>query len=240
MERFFLNQKITQGQTITIEDAEIVHKISHVLRAKIGDEFKIFNGTGSEYLAKISAISKNAVALSVDATSNTNTESKIELNLYCGLIKKNRFETILEKCTEIGVTGFFPIISKRAVVQIESSPERWEKIIIEAAQQSGRTMIPKLHAPKNLSDMFEILKEDNAQIILASEAGGSQDVHVELQKLDISKPINLFIGPEGGWSPEELEEFKKLKAITVNLGERILRAETAAMVFSAFCIYLLQ
>src|SRR6185369_6346921 len=132
------------------------------------------------------------------------------------------------------------VISDRAVVHTETSPARWEKIIIEAAQQSGRVRIPKIHDPQKLHDVLEQLAQNKAQIVLAAESAGQQNIAEAVTKLDPTKPINLFIGPEGGWTDAEIEAFEKLGPLKLNLGSRILRSETAAMVFSAFCVYLLK
>jgi 16S rRNA (uracil1498-N3)-methyltransferase len=237
MERFFLNQKLAAGLNAEITDPEQVHKISHVLRLKKGAQILVFDAAGMEYLAQVKNADKKSVQILIEQTRETTAEPKIKINLYCGLIKKNRFEIILEKCTEIGVAQFYPIVSERAVVHTESVPQRWKKIIIEAAQQSGRKHIPEIHDPEKLQEILNKFPA-GAQIVLASEQGGTKEIAKSIANLKPTENINLFIGPEGGWTSAELEMFDKAGAIKLNLGSRILRAETAAIVFSAFCIYL--
>lgn len=233
MERFYYNQALT-GNAVLLTDPEIIHKIVSVLRLKRGNRIIIFDTAQKEFLVEITEVNKKTVGAGIVEERQPKSEPNIDLILFPSLFKKNRFEWMLEKCTEIGVSEFRPIITKRSMVKSETTPERWQKIILEAIQQSGRVKIPKLFAADNLSDA---LKNLSGKIMVADENSKLSDLSEISVLKESDKRINLFIGPEGGWDDQELNQFKKCGATFLNLGSRILRAETACLIFSAFCIY---
>jgi|SRR5579872_305479 len=233
MERFFIEQNLHPGP-LKINDPETVYKMVVVLRGRPGDTVSVFGLNKKEFLAEIKTLDKKQVELQLGQAAEKNTEPGVTIILYPSLLKKNRFEMLLEKCTEIGVTTFQPIITARSVVKTEDSPQRWNKIAIEAAQQSGRTTVPKINSPIKLEQALKNIKD--GKILVGAEQAASGNIIKQLSGL--SKQLHLFIGPEGGWEPKEFELFKNYQALQLNLGARILRAETAAMVLSALCVYL--
>lgn len=232
MERFYFEHQIKEGERIS--DPEIIHKIKNVLRLRSGDLICAFDISGAEYTATL-RIEKDSLILEKLEQNSTDTEPGFELILYPALIKKSRFEWLIEKCTEIGVSKFVPIISERTEVRSEKADPRWKRIAIEAGQQSGRTKIPQIEAPQKLEKALNSIGE--GQILVAAERQGSDNPAEKIQAAS-TKKLHLFIGPEGGWSDADLALFKPHQTMTISLGERILRAETAAVVFTAFCIYL--
>lgn len=234
MERFYIPQKFHVGETETITDQETLFKITKVLRLKPGGKIQVFNNEGFEYYATIIKTGKKELSIQIAEIVNNQAEAPINLFLYPSLIKKNRFEWMLEKCTEIGVRNFVPVISERSVIKKESAPQRWQKIIVEACQQSERVYIPAIQEPINLD---QVLNSISGQIIIAQERTESSNINTALENIKFNEIVHLFIGPEGGWSQRELELFNKHKAVNLNLGKRILRSETAAVAISALLIY---
>jgi len=233
MERFFIDQPLQTG-TLEITDEEQAFKISTVLRGNVGDKIAVFGSNQKEFAAQIKGINRKWVGLELGEEIRRGTEPATKVFLYPSLIKKNRFETVIEKCTEIGVAEFRPVLTERSVVKTDEPPERWRKIAIEAAQQSGRLIVPEIKAPVPLREALE--KIQSGKIVVAAEKQQRTNPAEILPQA--GQEFHLFVGPEGGWFPEEIELFKKYDPIILNLGARILRAETANIVFSAFCIYL--
>lgn len=239
MERFFIDHPVAQGR-LEITDQEQIHKISTVLRGTSGSEISVFGSNQKEFRARIENASRKLVTLELQEEIERSTEPRRKLFLYPSLIKKNRFEFIIEKCTEAGVFEFRPIQSARSIVKTAEPPERWRKIAVEAAQQSGRLAVPQIKPPASLQQALANI--GSGRIVAAienrlDEKQGSENP-AELLAKAAGQELHLFIGPEGGWTPEEIELLKKYNPLILNLGARILRAETASIVCSAFCIYL--
>jgi 16S rRNA (uracil1498-N3)-methyltransferase len=232
MQRVYTTEKIA-GNSITLLDKEIAHRLHSVLRMKAGQRFYLFDPSGIEVLAEITSIDGKHVSVGFVNNISRNTKPKRTLNLYCSLFKKQRFEWMLEKCTEVGVFEFHPVISEHALIKEfvgKSAAEnlRWQKILISAAEQSEHTFVPKLYTAISLSQALDEAKEN---IFVAAERMGNGD-----RNIFSGDKVNLFIGPEGGWSTEELEMFKKRRAKFVGFGSNILRAETACIVGSAIAL----
>jgi 16S rRNA (uracil1498-N3)-methyltransferase len=232
MQRVYTTEKLA-GNSITLLDKEIAHRLHSVLRMKAGQQFYLFDSSGMEVLAEITSIDSKHVSIGFVNNISRDTKPKRTLNLYCSLFKKQRFEWMLEKCTEVGVFEFHPVISEHSVIKEFSGKSagenlRWQKILISAAEQSEHTFVPKLYPAKSLSEILDEVKEN---IFVAAERISAADANVFSGEL-----VNLFIGPEGGWSAGEMELFKKHGAKFVSFGNNILRAETACIVGSAIAL----
>lgn len=232
MQRVYTNEKIA-GNSTTLFDKEIAHRLHSVLRMKTGDRFYLFDSSGLEVLAEITSIDGKHVSVGFVNNISRNTKPKRTLNLYCSLFKKQRFEWMLEKCTEVGVFEFHPVISEHALIKEfagKSTTEklRWQKILVSAAEQSEHNFVPKLYPAISLDQALEEVEENIFVAAERIEASGA--------KVFEGSEINLFIGPEGGWSQTELDLFKKHNAKFVSFGNNILRAETACIVGSAIAL----
>jgi 16S rRNA (uracil1498-N3)-methyltransferase len=166
-------------------------------------------------------------------------EPAIQLTLYQALMKRDKFEWVLQKGTEIGVTHFVPLVTQRSLVQDidikESKQLRWQKILTEAAEQSGRGCIPTLHPPQTLA---EALAAHPAQRgLIAWEEAEGLTIRGALAGGERPSQISLFIGPEGGFAAEEVAAAQVAGIQAITLGKRILRAETAALVASALILH---
>lgn len=213
----------------------------NVLRQGIGDEITVLNGRGQEYLAKIIRIDPESVTAELLEETSRAAEPTVWLNLVQSLPKLDKFEWIIQKNTELGVSRFQPAITERSMAKIkedlkERKEERWRKIIQEAAEQSGRKIVPEL-APVNSWD--EILKGLGGGLTLIPWEGerkrSLKDVLAGLTS--VPERITIIIGPEGGFSQKEVEEAIEKGAVPVTLGPRILRTETAGLVVATAIFY---
>lgn len=227
--RFFLNN--TLGEDLKIEEKGLLHQMNTVLKFKIGESIAIFNSLNTfDYIYNIKNIDKKSIFLSFN-NKEENLSQDIErniVNLYISLIKKDNLDLILTKCTEIGIFSFTPIISERVEKKNIASfnKKRGEKIIIEAIEQSGWRNVPNIFDLKTLEEALKGLQNkseiENTFILDIGE--------VNNMRVNKNEAINLFIGPEGGWTENERELFKKYKIKTISFGKNVLRAETAAIV----------
>lgn len=227
--RFFLNNPL--GEDLKIEEKGLLHQMNTVLKFKIGESIAIFNSLNTfDYIYNIKNIDKKSIFLSFN-NKEENLSQDIErniVNLYISLIKKDNLDLILTKCTEIGIFSFTPIISERVEKKNIASfnKERLEKIIIEAVEQSGWGSLPNIFELKRLEETLKDL-QNKGEI---DNTFGLDIGEVNSVKINKNEAINLFIGPEGGWTENERELFKKYKIKTISFGKNVLRAETAAIV----------
>lgn len=231
MHRFFVDPKTISGDQFLIKDAGIIHQISKVLRMHSGDKLILLDNFGGEFLAEISKTEKLNIAGKIIKSAKKKELVQRKLTLYPSLLKKDNFELVLQKCTELGVFAFQPIITNRTIKIKKEIPDRWRDIVSEAAEQSGRVFIPEIFTPIKIE---KALSQKTSQIrFIAHEKEKNRRLKSELEKISASESIDIFIGPEGGFSENEISFAQKAGIITVSLGSLILRAETASIVASA-------
>lgn len=245
MNRFFVNpsQVDTVKEEITIIGDDVKH-ISKVLRLSIGAEIEICDGEAWEYICSIKGVSKEEVIVSIDQKEPLKTESSLRVILYQGLPKGTKMDLILQKTTEMGIAEIIPVITERTVVQLkdvkdkEKKTERWFKITEEAAKQSKRGIIPKVHMPLLYKDAI-IQSSENDVNIMAYEKESIKGLKNLLTKgiNKDSKRIGIWIGPEGGFTEEEIRLALGNNVNTVSLGPRILRTETAGFALLSMVMY---
>lgn len=251
MRRFYIEN--IEGDTVIIDGSE-AHHIRNVLRQKIGDEVFLFDGTENEYKAEISEfLSFNngpAVKLKIVSKTHKDIEPSVKINLYQALPRLKKFDFIVEKATELGVNKIIPVISERVqlpkdAVKNPAKLERWRKIALSAAKQCGRVLVPEVAEIAKFKDAVVVGAAKQSQnetlSIIPWECEQNNSLKKVLKSLN-SQPstVNLFIGPEGGFSNEEAELAKINGIIPVSLGKRILRAETAPIAVIANLIYELE
>lgn len=246
MQRFFVEN--IDGDMAKISGSE-AHHLKAVLRKKVGDVVFLFDGKSNEYETKISEITNN-VKLKIISKMQKDFEPKIKINLFQSIPKLKKFDFIVEKSTELGVSKIIPIISERTIPELslraKAKQSRWQKITLSAAKQCGRTIIPEISPittfqnavksvciGKNLSESVSIIPWE-------CEKKNTLKTVIKSLNLAISQSLNLFIGPEGGFSNAEIELAKKCGAIPVTLGKRILRTETAPIVVISNILYELE
>jgi 16S rRNA (uracil1498-N3)-methyltransferase len=223
LQRFFINQKIELGE-MSVSDAGVVHQIKNVFRMKGGEEIVIFDGSGFEFKARVSEVSKNSLTLNILEKIENKVFPKNKITLCQSLIKKDNFEWIVEKGTELGVSEFLPIVSERSEKK-NLNIERLNIIAKEATEQSGRAIVPKILNPQALNDVLNTIDTKTAIVFDSSGSSFSSSKSLFL----IHDSLFFFIGPEGGWTEKELELFKSKNIPIYSLGNMTLRAETGAI-----------
>ena len=208
--RFFISQKIGDASEITVADKDIYYQIVRVLRRRKGDALEMLDNSGFEYRCVIQNIGKSDLTLSVWSKKLNPAEPEIYVTLYQSLLKKDKMEWVLEKCTEIGVSSFVPVLSEHSV-KLNFNMDRARKILKEAVAQA---------------------KASGALNVFLHEA--SENILTELTSE--TKNINLFVGPEGGFSEGEANIVGENNFKIVSISRRVLRAETAAIAGSFLCI----
>jgi len=209
MQRFYLNQKIGNGDLIEMPK-DIAHQIYSVMRMRVGDKIILFNGSGFDFVAEIKKMDKSGCTALVSAKNKNNIEPKSRIILFQSIIKKDKLEWVFEKCTEIGISGLVPVLSARSVKK-DFNRVRAEKIIREASEQSGRAVLPDLHDVMSFDEAVEFAVKNCKKIFFAhiiSPKGPSFGSEVVDNSLPEEAPLGvlgLFVGPEGGWTDEEAE-----------------------------------
>ncbi len=237
MHHFFIPpQDITDRQAILI--GEQARQVARVLRLRPGERVVVLDNTGWEYEVRLTAVTPQQVTGEIVERRTAVGEPAVHITLYMALLKREKFEWVLQKGTEVGVSRFVPMITQRTLAQdTEMKPgkrERWQKILTEAAEQCRRGRIPALAAPMKLADA---LAQHGAEMALIPWEGETAVRLKSILPVTIPFSVALFIGPEGGFAPEEIELAKSYHVQPVTLGKRILRAETAAIVAASLLLY---
>ena len=226
MPRFFLNVPDDE-QVITIVGADARH-IAGSLRMRPGDSLTVCNGHGTDFACVITAADNEQVVLEVTDRHQNRSEPTVEITLYQGLPKGDKLEWIIQKAVELGVTRIVPVVTARSIAKSSSREDqktaRRQKIADEAAGQSGRGILPAVEPPISFGEAIARIQKERTVVFY--ECGGAP-----LSTLLTDKPekLSLFIGPEGGIAPEEIEKLTAAGAKTATLGPRILRCETAPL-----------
>ncbi len=205
-----------------LHEEPLLHQWNNVLRFHPGQQVVLFDGKSEDRLYKITELS-TAEAHLVLETDMVRKLPKRHVYLFWSLLKRDNNELVLQKCTELGVTNFVPLISQRSIRK-DFNMERAQKIVIEASEQCGRSNIPALREPLNLQAALNEYK-NKLKLVFCDERGNDRG---EIA-LDKDKPVGIFIGPEGGWSDEEIKLFIASGAEHISIHELTLRAETAAI-----------
>lgn len=226
MRRFFAHPDCLAGDKIILGKDETRH-LRDVLRLSEGDEVAVFDGSGFDRSCVIENMSKKGAILAVrEKTNSPATESPLDLTMAVALTKGDKFEFVIQKCVELGVRNLVPLLTDRCDVKLhdktESKMERWRKIVIESSKQCGRGILMDISEPISFASLLDT--GDTRNIVLFSERGGEKP-----GDFGFGDEIVAVVGPEGGWSDEELEYAKNAEVRIVTLGGRILRAETAAV-----------
>jgi len=236
MHRFFLDKFEQNNGEIKIFDEEQIHQIKDVLRLKPGDEFVCFNTKGQQFLVILEQYQDNFIIgkiiqeISAKGGSasggKNNPEVKIKINLSQSLLKADKFEWLIKEGTALGIDQFTPLITERSIVQhiSEQKLTRWRKIAQEATEQSGRVKIPTVASPID----FKNIKINAVALNLVAHEKAKKSLKQVLPKR-LPEQINLFIGPEGGFSEAEIQRIEKMGGQSFIFGPRILRAEFAGL-----------
>ncbi len=227
LNRIYQDQPLQVNSIIALDKAASIH-LSKVLRIASGTRVELFNGNGLRYQAEIVSIERNQVSAKVLNQLSVKNESPLTIHLFQAVSRGDKMDLTIQKSVELGVKEFTPIISERCGVKLDQKRwqkklEHWQKVIISACEQSGRDVVPVINPVLNWN---EAIKKINNCFFL--------DPHTSTTLADIKKPnlqqeIQLWIGPEGGFSAAEVAEIESSGTTPVSLGPRILRTETAAL-----------
>lgn len=236
LHRFYSAVNSAENVPYEIINAELVHQLRHVFRLRAGDSIIIFDGSGSDYTCAIASYAgDDRVVLDVrgSAPARFTPSQGRRLWLFTAIIKKDNLETIVEKATELGVTDIVPVLAERSEKKAVNE-QRLRKISIEASEQSGRGDVPAIHPAVSLKEAVA-MTADAGMDAVAFHTEGAAFRHEELTVSD--QPVAVFIGPEGGWSPDELAMFHENKIAVRCLGPQVLRAETAVVAALSMVVF---
>jgi len=238
MHRFFLPPDWIAEGTVVIT-GKLVHQIRNVLRLGTGDHITVLDNSGWQYEVELQKVDSARVEGSVISKSPCGAEPRTKVTLYQALLKGSNFEFVLQKCTEIGVAVFVPLMCERCVAGKPDTKRlsRWRSIITEAAELSRRGKLPVLQNPTSLTEACESASGISLIPWEEEKARGIGNVLRSHHKTRDSSLINIFVGPEGGFSPHEVEFARSCGIVPISLGQRILRAETAGLVAATITLY---
>ena len=217
-------------------DSSESHHIIHVKRLKIGDNIVLFNGMGIECNAEIIEIDGNKVRVEANQYKTVNKENKVGIDIAFAVPKGKRSHFLIQKCTELGVRKLIPTNYTHSVVKLKSESsekiEKWRKIAIEASKQCGRNTVTEVSGIVDFHNILENLDIYDLPLFACNQPD-SNNLRNTLQEHPKPNNIVSFIGPEGGFTSNEIEMAKKAGCKFVSLGQRTLRVETAAIAVSA-------
>lgn len=223
--------------SITLDDYGAGH-VSRVLRLKEGDEIRLFNGKGQEFLAQLTAVGKKTSATLIEKIES-NVESPIHTELLQVISRGDRMDFTIQKAVELGISRIVPLTSERCGVKLDKERalkkiDSYQKIAIAACEQCGRNVVPEVMPLVSLDDYLKVLKEDKCSDII--DVNGFINLTLDprsehkLTTLRASQKYRILIGPEGGFTDDEVQKTLDAGFVGVTLGPRILRTETAALV----------
>jgi 16S rRNA (uracil1498-N3)-methyltransferase len=234
MRRFYAPPENIQNLIVVLDQDETRH-IRDVLRARAGDHVNVFDGEGREYSCRIDSIQRRETILNIiGEAAPKSQESNLRMTLATAMLKGEKFDFVVQKSVELGVTEFVPLQTVRSELKFKDEQrriERWRKIALEASKQCGRATLMKIRPPirfAQFADEFCSGSENGQTCILFSEIGGER-----LDSVAAAGEIVCAIGPEGGWDDAEVACAAKQGFRIITLGGRILRAETAAITATA-------
>lgn len=226
--RIFQSVPLQENTVIQLDEAA-THHVARVMRAKVGDTLFLFNGTGGEYESEISKIDKKTVTVKIKTFIDRDVESPLELYLAQGISRGEKMDYTIQKAVELGVKKIIPLFTERCNVKLdddrkEKRIQHWRSIVVGACEQSGRNKVPEILPPQSLTAWMKNTEAD-LKFVLAPQATR------KLSEINFEKNsrVVLLIGPEGGLSDEEIHCATQNGFLSLSLGPRILRTETAAV-----------
>ena len=237
MPHFYINPKDIKDNSFIVE-AEQFHYLSTVRRFSVGDEINIFDGLGNSYKARIDVIDKKQIKGTILSSKTLILPNK-KVSLYTAIPKGERFDWLIEKASEIGISRIVPTIYTRSVIKELSTNkiERYKKISVSASSQSWRADIMPIETPTKFSEIVETLNQKDTLNILPYESEENNTIYKVVEN---NKDINIFIGPEGGFDNMEISLALKSNFKIITLGKNILRVETAGIVAASVVLTMIN
>jgi len=230
MRRFYLPDIAAESGHAYLTGTEH-HHARNVLRLEAGEEISVLDGRGREFICRIENIDKKQASLTIISETRASApESPLELTLAAVSIPGEKYDLVIQKAVELGVTRFVPLGSSRCELKLEEigkKRERWERIVLDASKQCGRAKLMELAAPDDVSSFVSTSSPDHVRIFFSERDGTA------FPSTTATTCITAVVGPKGGWDTAEIEAAKTADFNIVTLGGRILRAETAAISLTA-------
>ena len=238
MHRFYHSNSLDLNQIIILDEFASHHAL-RVMRVKVNDPLILFNGDGFEYKGQVNGINKKTINVEILSKEQNDNESPISINLFQSISSNEKMDMVIQKATELGVSSIQPIFSSRSTIKLSLDRTKkrlihWRQVSISACEQSGRSKIPTIRSPIGFDQITEEIKITNSLNLVLHPDSLEQSSNLP-QKY--SGDINIFIGPEGGFSQDEVLLLKKQNCINIQLGPRILRTETAPLAIIAILQY---
>ncbi|HEX5506864.1 MAG TPA: RsmE family RNA methyltransferase [Thermomicrobiales bacterium] len=239
MHRFFVDEALAVGREVTLTGA-VAHQVGRVLRLRPGATIVLLDGSGREFSVELTGLTAREAVGRVVADRPNEAEPALAVTLYVAPLKGEHFAWTLQKGTEVGAAAFVPVLTTRTVAGGDAGEgsaklERWRRIVREAAEQSRRGRVPPVHPPLQ----FVVACERAAMAgpaLLPWEEERARDLGGAVGALGPIGALGLFIGPEGGFTPDEVAIARARGVVPVTLGPRTLRAETAAVLATALAL----
>jgi 16S rRNA (uracil1498-N3)-methyltransferase len=251
LKRFFvtLPSSVADFPTqLTIEDDFVVHHLRTVMRAKVGESVVLVDGERRQaYLATLQTLEKRTLSVQIEQLLTKAASELPSVTLAVALIKEQRWDWLIQKATELGVTAIQPITSERTIIKlaekdIPKKQERWEAVMRSAAEQSEGLFIPAILPPVSVKALCDQVSAQVQRILLAERGAHRDTLQTTLRKYSSQQhspdqTLLFAIGPEGGWTDGELAQFEQAGFAFASLGQRIMRSETAAVAAMAAVVY---
>jgi 16S rRNA (uracil1498-N3)-methyltransferase len=240
MPHFFINSKQVKANIVTISDKENYRHIARALRSKIGENLLLIDENQIQYETKIVEISNSEILAEIEKSYKSKRFLDFDLYLAQSPLRSEAQDTVIEKATELGVSGVYPVLTDNCAVKksvIEKKIEKWQKIMFESSKQCERAIVPTCFDLTNLEKLISTTRFD--KIIVFCERIATKTIRDVFKSNPIQKgqKVLVVIGPEGGFSQREFEFFQKSNLEMLTLGDLILRAETAVVVAIGNIIY---
>ncbi len=246
MLHLFADPSDVQDELLTITGPEVNH-IRNVMRLKPGEEISVsIGGDGKEYRYGIESYTEDSVLCRLRFVKDKEVELPVKVLLFQGLPKADKMDLIVQKAVELGAAEIIPVSMERCVVKLDAGKAakktaRWQTIAESAASQSRRSIIPRILAPMSMKEAVEYAKEQTEVRVIPYELQEDDgSVKQYLESLKEGQSVSIFIGPEGGFAPGEVELAKEAGIRPISLGRRILRTETAGLAILSWLIYILE
>ena len=244
MHHFFVTPQQISGDKIRIEGGDVNH-MKNVLRMKLHEKAEISDGESRTYLCEVEAYEEDVAVLHILEEMEADTEPASKLYLFQGLPKSDKMELIVQKAVELGVYQVIPVTMKRSVVRLDDKKaakkaDRWNSIAESAAKQAGRNRIPEVTMPLSYKEALKMAEELDVILLPYELAGGMEATREVIRQIKSGQSVGIFIGPEGGFEPEEVDVAVSKGAKVITLGKRILRTETAGLATLAVLMFELE
>lgn len=245
MYRFYVSADQLAEKEVFISGGDVNH-IKNVLRLEVGDWIVACDGNGTDYVSRIQSICSDEVVASIEKVQPTGTELPVRITLFQGMPKKDKLELIIQKAVELGACEIVPVMTKRTVVKLSEEKkinkrlERWQSIAYAAAKQCDRGIIPTVHKPVSYEEALAMADQLDYNVIPYELQTGMEEARKIVDQACKQRSLGIFIGPEGGFEPEEVERAMTRNIHPMMLGKRILRTETAGMSLLSILMFQMQ